>query len=431
MILRDYQERLVKGIFDAWAGPHRCVLAVAPTGSGKGDCIVAVVRRLVPARILFVVHLDELVADISNRLRMAGLGEHVRVTTWQTLAARNEFIPDLHYIIADEAHRSVASTYRAFLDRHKRARVVGFTATAQRGDGAGLGDAGFTAIVQGPQIRELVAAGHLAQMRVVAPDDETDSLAWDPLDAWRLFAEGQKGIVFCDSVEDSARYFCDFERAGIQANHVDGTTKNRRELLQRFDRASTGALFCYRLFLEGVNVPTAKVCMLATRISHPGAMLQAIGRVRRPTGLATLIDLRGNVHRPEMGWPDDDRIYSLETGVHLANQEALPTCRQCPSCLSWVGGASCLFCGGSMARAKKPARVVRYELKVRDEEADRKRLAKQAALARSGPLWDLFVRLVREARRAGKPMTAATYKFKMATGKFPKWKAKYVDEVSK
>jgi hypothetical protein len=129
-----------------------------------------------------------------------------------------------------------------------------------------------------------------------------------------------------------------------------------------------------------------------------------------------------------MGWPDDDVTYSLESGIHVANQEALPTCRQCPKCLSWVGGAICPFpgCGSDLRRAKKPARVVRHELKVRDEEQDRKRLAKQAAQPRSGPLWDLFVTCIQEARAKGKKDNAGMYRFKMTTGKFPKWKASFV-----
>lgn len=440
--LRPDQERMWAETTAALRAGHRGVLNVSPTGSGKGDLISHTMGECVrwERRAAMVVHLQEIVLDVRARIVARGLpeprvllGSHAEgpsdapltVASWQTLAARDLDL-DVHVLLADEAHRSKTATAARVLSRNERARLLGFTATAARSDGSGLGPVGYTALIQGPQVRELVDAGHLAPVSVVAPDEATDALAWDPVDAWVRWAPmGAAGIVFASSLAHSHALADALRAAGVHAMHVDADTPRaaRAWAVGALDSGELDVLCCFRLFIEGVNVRRAAVAVLASAFSHAGPYLQAVGRVRRthPTKpRALVLDLRGSLHR--LGHPDEDRTYHLEgAGVRRAPAAGLTPVSQCPApCFAWgAPGRPCELCGATRPPPKAP-RVSKRELR-------EQRLARQP---REGAAWDLWVRLVIASRERGWKPQAAALRFRAETGAWPRWSQECVPAAS-
>jgi DNA repair protein RadD len=444
-VLRPDQQRMVDETDAAFRAGHRGVLCVAPTAWGKGTVIAHWLARCATwgKRVLFVVHLAEIAFDVRARALAAGVpsvrvlsgdadegdpSALVTIATWQTLVARRTEL-DVDIVIADECHRSKSRTFMDVLDRHRPARLLGFTATAQRGDGSGLGDVGFTAIVQGPQIAELVAAGHLAPCRVIAPDDYVEALAWEPADAWTMHAGRRPGIVFASSIPHSRSIAEALTRRGVRAMHVDSDTRDEQRAwaVEALERGELDALCCYRLFVEGVNVRRASVVMLASAFSHDGPYLQSIGRGRRvhPDKRECLVlDLRGNLHRREH--PDFPRTYSLTGDGCRAALEALPYVRQC-KCLAWVTRPVCEFCGTATESGRKPVRIVLAELREQAAAREAARLARQDAIPRTGAEYELFASIVRDLRKKGKAHRAA-FVFRLKTGRLPRFRVEHVPD---
>jgi len=372
---RDYQVRAVEQCRVAYRRGARAVLLVVPTGGGKtviGSMVVAgAVAR--GRRVLWLAGRRELVDQAAARLPghvgviMAGReldrDAPVQVASLDTVVGRDIEPADL--VVYDEAHHAVAATSRQVLEAHPRAYVLGLTATPVRSDGVALGDV-FQALVQGPSVRELVAAGHLVPSEVLAPKRLHGTLSEDPVAAWRNYGDGRPGFAFHATVEASRAFVGELQAAGVTAAHVDSSTPLgiRARAVEAFRQGEVECLSSVHVFTEGVDVPRASLCLLARGCGNAGTYLQMVGRVLRPhpgKHTARIIDLRGVVH--EHGLPDDDREWSLD-GVQgrtkASDRQPITQCGACGYVWRWVAPGPCERCGHQAVRP--PQRVVRRRL---------------------------------------------------------------------
>lgn len=419
--LRPDQRAAVEALYAHLRTGTRRILVQAPTGWGKGTVAAELMRRCEAQgrRAVFVSHLADINRDIAARARSYGcqrvgvlMGSApegdadpaVVVATVQTLFARRTERPAADLVIWDECHRAAASSYADVRAAYPAAVHVGFSATPERADGATLGDA-FDALIPGPSPLELVALGCLAPVRVLAPTETTQALARDPAEAWPA---GSPGVLFAHSLAHSRECAAKLCERGIRAAHVDADTRDREHLIRAFNAGSIDVLCCYRLFVEGVDVPRASVVMLATLFGHAGGYLQAIGRGRRVApgkGTCTVVDLRGNVHRH--GLPDEARTYHLD-GEAIRRAEKLPSIVQCRKCHAWgPGGQVCSACGAQLPPPPPPKVLARDLVEVRakaDSQDDR--------FAR-------LVRFVRDAVEEGRNPWSAAHRYRGTYGETP------------
>lgn len=429
--LRADQETWLSGIRQALACGANAVLGQAPTGFGKNTVAAAALATAAKRghRPAYVCHREEINIDFVSRLRAAGapavrllMGDRaeggdapdaVTVLSVQTLDRRDLHLPDVGLFWWDECHRAAAPSYRRAMARHPAARHVGATATPARADGRPLST--FDALVPGPQIQELVDAGHLAPIRVLAPDEATDALADDPA---AIYPAGNPGIVFASSLSHSRSIAAALQARDLRAEHVDADTPNRAELVERFNAGDLDVLTNFRLLTEGVDVPRASVCVIASRMTSAVAFLQSVGRVRRPHGgTALLLDLCGSFHLH--GHPDAARHYSLDgaEGIAVADPTApLARCTQCPGCLGWGAPGACPC--GHVRPAPPPPRLSKRELK--EQWLDRQ--------PRTGQEWELWSQIVQTQRRLGFKPRWAAIQFMNRTGHPPRWGCRHVPE---
>ena len=175
--LRAYQLDAVERVRAEIRAGVRRVLIVAPTGSGKTVLAAHIMARaaVTNRRVLFVAHRRELIDQCYRKLVdsevgkvgviMAGdprrnPGASVQVASIDTLRHRAKPLADL--VIVDEAHRSLAKSYRELSAMYPGAVHLGLTATPFRADGSGLGDA-YNALVLVASPKELIAEGFLVE----------------------------------------------------------------------------------------------------------------------------------------------------------------------------------------------------------------------------------------------------------------------------
>lgn len=381
MGLRDYQARALS---EVEAREELRVCLVSPTGSGKSVMGREWIRRRVAegGRGLVLAHRIELVTQMVGHLESVGVdaaviapgygrdpGAPVQCANLDTLVARADERPPADFILWDECHHAQAKGWRAVLDdTYPTARVLGLTATPQRGDGKPLGDV-FGAMVVAAHYSELLRAGHIVNCRIFRPDEcIAPGLAWEPADAWVRHAGDKSGFVFCRGVDESRALAAELCARGVPAENIDGKIPDgeRRAILERFRSGETRVLCNVFVLTEGFDVPNAEVCMLARGATHAGTYLQMVGRVLRPAPGKThamLIDLPGVSHLNVHDIPVADRIYSLDGRAIKSAEGSVKLCPKC-ACTMPGGLSECPECGHVFeARARPNVKIWGIELR--------------------------------------------------------------------
>lgn len=181
--LRHYQDQAIDAVLAEWAEGHRATLLVAATGLGKTTMFAELLRRRAPhGRSLVIAHREELINQAAARIEaQTGLTvgvemadsrsshlqpQQVVVATMQTLRGKRlgGFPKDAFAtIVIDEAHRSLAKSYRTIADHFAGAKLLGVTATPDRSDKLGLG-AVYQSVAYQYDIAEAIADGWLVPL---------------------------------------------------------------------------------------------------------------------------------------------------------------------------------------------------------------------------------------------------------------------------
>lgn len=328
-VLRDYQTRALSEIAGHFRRGEKSVLAVAPTGAGKGTMAVALLHQIeqMGRRGLFLVHRREIVHDICDRLLAAGVHAGVvmngqaprrelpiQVASIQTIVGESPRPYDL--VIADEAHHYASDEWGEFVRRLQPRALCGFTATPQRSDGRPLGDM-FEVLVDVVSYSELLARGHLVPARLFRPEcplDRVDTLAKDPVEAYLAHAAGRRALFFVEDLAAARKVRDRLHERGIEAATVTATTpyEERKRAVQSLRTGSLQAIVNFYTMAEGVDIPSVSAIVLARNAAYDATYLQMIGRALRPhpgKEDAIILDLTGTSF--QHGLPLEDRIYAL------------------------------------------------------------------------------------------------------------------------
>lgn len=391
MKLRPYQERSLDLSREQYAQGKRSVLLCLATGAGKTVVASAAVSGSTAKGLtsLFVVPRLELMDQTIRTLALTGITDlrtiqaqndngnpnaKVIVASMQTLTLERWMHEPIKadFVVIDECHHGAARTHEAFIKQYPSAKILGLSATPQRGDGRGLQDL-FDALVVGATVKELTDLGALVPCKVYAPPRIMDSreLAQDPVDAYEQRTAGQKAIVFCSTVEHAQRTAAEFQARGHRARWISGESRDREEIIQQFSTRSFDVLVSVNLFIEGFDDPGTEVAIMARRFTHVGSWLQAIGRILRPyegKTLATVVDLCGSalVH----GTPDLERTYSLAGKGISTQRQPIRRCQN-PLCSAVFVSASAQACPYCEFKLPVLTRQQKKALGIPLEEVDR------------------------------------------------------------
>lgn len=328
-------------------------------------------------RVLFVVHRQEIIQQVTLTFDNWGVNMSLcDIGMIQTVTRRIAKMKTPQLILCDEAHHSLATSYKRVFRHFENATLVGFTATPVRLSGKGLGDV-YDDLIIGPQIDWLINNHFLAPFDYYAPtlidveklkrtstgdysnksmDDAVKIRAvfGDVLKTYRTVADGTKTIVYAHNVQASIDIANAFNCAGYHAQQVDGKTpaEKRKEAMVNFRSGKTQILVNAELYGEGVDVPDCQtVIMLRPTDSLTLFIQQSMRGMRyRPNKRAIIIDHVANVYR--FGLPDADREWSLKDrpkqGKHRGKSDG-PAIKSCPKCYGIVPAQvkQCPLCGYS------------------------------------------------------------------------------------
>jgi DNA repair protein RadD len=409
MKLRSYQEKLNIDILNEMDSGHKRILAVMPTGAGKGTTISALVKAFSESgkRCYILAHRNELIGDLSNRIEKLGiehgvisphyspnLGLMIQVGSVQTVARRLDKLPTPDVIIQDEAHHLViGNTWGKIIDHWPDACLIGKTATPIRLSGQGLGDGHggyFTSMVVGPSAAWLTENGYLSPSKVYAPPigfsadkvkksrgDFDMKIAGEQLKAgeimgdvvshYKKYLNNKTAIAFCCSVEHAEEVAASFNAAKINSASIDGSmgTEQRAKLLSDLESGEIKVLTSCALIGEGIDIPNVSGCILLRPTTSISLHLQMIGRCLRPQDgkTAIILDHVGNILRlgHHMYFTEED--WSLE-GKEIDKTQGDNALKTCPDCHSLIprGSRECQECGHDFTIDPIEFKIVNGEL---------------------------------------------------------------------
>ncbi|WP_277201254.1 DEAD/DEAH box helicase [Victivallis vadensis] len=322
MNLRPYQIQAQNAILQTWNTGIGKTLLVLPTGTGKTIVFANVIAERVRQgdRVLVLAHREELLNQAADKLeRAVGLGcalekaqsscldswYNVVVGSVQTLQSQKRLdrFPRDYFdtIIVDEAHHAISASYRRVIDHFADARLLGVTATADRGDKRNLGEL-FETIAYEYTLPAAIRDGYLcpikaltlplnidlAGVKVSAGDFQAAALgsALDPYleqiaELMREHCAERKTVVFLPLIATSQKMCRILNERGLSAAEVNGESEDRAEILQRFHDGEFKVLCNSMLLTEGWDEPAVDciVCLRPTKVRALYA--QIVGRGTR------------------------------------------------------------------------------------------------------------------------------------------------------
>lgn len=321
MELRPYQAEAKTAIFHEWENVNRTLL-VLPTGTGKTIVFAKVAEECVKQgkRVLILAHRYELLQQASDKIQQStGLcsavekAEDTCINSWyrvtvgsvQTLMREkrlNQFSSDFFdTIIVDEAHHSLSDSYQKVLSHFEDAKVLGVTATPDRGDMRNLGQY-FNSLAYEYSLPKAIKEGYLAPIKAQtiplkldltgvgtqAGDYKTSDIdtALDPYlhqiaEEMRKYCQDRKTVVFLPLIKTSQKFKDLLNQAGFNAAEVNGTSEDRAKILADFDAGKYNVLCNSMLLTEGWDCPSVDCIVVLRPTKIRGLYCQMVGRGTR------------------------------------------------------------------------------------------------------------------------------------------------------
>lgn len=322
MELRPYQEEARQAVERDWAGDFSRTLLVLPTGCGKTIVFSKIIEDMVQtgSRCLILAHRGELLDQAADKLLTAtGLrcavekAEETCLGSWYRVAvgsvqslqrsSRLARFPEDYFdvIVVDEAHHVLSDGYQRVLEHFEKAKVLGVTATPDRGDMRDLGQY-FDHLAYEYTLPRAIKDGYLCPIQAVTIPLKLDlsgvgvqagdfksadiDTALDPYlqqiaQEMKQYCLNRKTVVFLPLVKTSQKFRDILDRNGFRAAEVNGDSQDRTEILRDFEAGKYNVLCNSMLLTEGWDCPGVD-CVVVLRPTKVRSLYsQMVGRGTR------------------------------------------------------------------------------------------------------------------------------------------------------
>ena len=349
MELRPYQAEAKAAVFEQWDKGTLKTLLVLPTGCGKTIVFAKVAEDCVRQgyRVLILAHRGELLEQAADKIKKSTnlgcatekaeqtcRGSWFRITVGSVQSMQREkrlsqFSENyFNVIIIDEAHHCISDGYQKVLKHFPSAKVLGVTATPDRGDMRNLGEF-FESLAYEYTLPKAIREGYLSPIKAMTIPLQLDlsgvsiqsgdfkagdiATALDPYlhqiaDEMMKYCRDRKTVVFLPLVKTSQKFKEILNEKGFKAAEVNGESKDRAEVLEAFDKGEYNVLCNSMLLTEGWDCPSVD-CVIVLRPTKVRSLYsQMVGRGTRlceGKSHLLLLDFLWHTERHELCHPAD------------------------------------------------------------------------------------------------------------------------------
>lgn len=403
----SFQDTAVDMVLDK-IKTNKSVLLQAPTGAGKTIMATRLAREL-PKPLLFLSERREIVRQTIDKFESESLDVGVldadtstyrhtdalfaikhnitigsQRTVWSRGVRKGHKIGDYKTIITDEAHHSLARTYKEIYKLYPDAKHVGLTATPANSLGNGYGNI-FDTMVQGEDYGGNYS--HLVEKGVLCPCPPEKIWTWpqdfkgvkvqmgdysmggkkgadkvmnrpkligDIVQHWLELNSERTTLAFCTSVAHAENLAVQFQREDISAECVHaGTEKEERDrILNELRKGHLQVVTNFGVLTEGFDAPIVDCIILARPTKQFHLYLQIVGRGLRSHPGKKELSLQDHTGIVTMhGIPGLDVLWTLDSrkkaGRVLERDREKKIPKPCPECGFILIKKECKSCGYS------------------------------------------------------------------------------------
>lgn len=322
MELRPYQGEAKEAVFEQWEGGIRKTLLVLPTGCGKTIVFAKITEDCVRNgdRVLILAHRGELLEQAADKIAKATglgcatekaeqscLGSWFRITVGSVQSLMRESrlkrFPEDYFntIIIDEAHHCISDSYQRVLNHFPDAKVLGVTATPDRGDMKNLGQV-FESLAYEYTLPKAIKEGYLSPIKAVTIPLQVDltgvgvqsgdfkagdlGTALDPYleriaEEMEKYCREKKTVVFLPLVKTSQKFRDILNGHGFRAAEVNGESSDRAEILEDYAAGKYNVLCNSMLLTEGWDCPDVDCIVVLRPTKVRSLYCQMVGRGTR------------------------------------------------------------------------------------------------------------------------------------------------------
>ncbi|GLG89135.1 DEAD/DEAH box helicase [Sellimonas catena] len=322
MELRPYQREAKEAVFEQWENGTRKTLLVLPTGCGKTIVFAKITEDCVRNgdRVLILAHRGELLDQAADKIAKATglrcatekaeqscLGSWFRITVGSVQSLMRETrlkrFPDDYFdtIIIDEAHHCISDSYQRVLHHFPDAKVLGVTATPDRGDMKNLGQV-FESLAYEYTLPKAIKEGYLSPIKAVTIPLQVDltgvgvqsgdfkagdlGTALDPYlesiaEEMGKYCREKKTVVFLPLVKTSQKFRDILNDHGFHAAEVNGESQDRAEILEDYAAGKYNVLCNSMLLTEGWDCPDVDCIVVLRPTKVRSLYCQMVGRGTR------------------------------------------------------------------------------------------------------------------------------------------------------
>ena len=214
----------------------------------------------------------------------------------------NQFDTDyFDTIIIDEAHHCISDSYQKVIDYFSESKLLGVTATPDRGDMKNLGKV-FESMAYEYSLSSAIKEGFLSPIKAQtiplkldltevgtqAGDFKTSDLgtALEPYlyqiaDEMKKYCDGRKTVVFLPLVKTSQKFCNILNENGFKAAEINGNSDNRSEILNDFNSGKYNVICNSMLLTEGWDCPSVDCVVVLRPTKVRSLYCQMVGRGTR------------------------------------------------------------------------------------------------------------------------------------------------------
>ena len=331
-MLREYQQKVVKEVYDFYRAGLRSVLVYAPTGAGKTHISSKIIADAIykERRVMFLVHRTKLIEQTINtltkayKIKLNQIGVispgyepdyscPIQIGMLQTIANRKHLPQGIGLVILDEAHTTAYySTFRRIQEYYSNkltflseCMFLGLSATPWRTKKTEGFCTFFQAIVRAPYPQQLIEQGHLVDARHFGynglidynqletrngefTQDSLNLVCNDELNSFVVakFLEvcpTRKAIAFCASVKQAQNLAEQFNTVDIPSEVISGELPEptRNAIYRRFKTGETRIITSVAVLTEGFDEPSCDCAIVARPTKSKALWVQMAGRALR------------------------------------------------------------------------------------------------------------------------------------------------------
>lgn len=322
MELRPYQNEAIEAVHSEWKKGNTKTLLVLPTGCGKTICFAKLAEDQVRQgeKVLILAHRGELLDQASDKIyKVTGLktalekaessclGSWYRIVVGSIQSLMREsrlsnFSKDyFDTIIIDEAHHCLSDSYQVVLNHFNKAKVLGVTATPDRGDMRNLGQY-FESLAYEYTLPRAIKEGYLSPISALTVPLKMDlsgvgvqsgdfkvgdvGTALDPYlhqigKEMLNYCKDRKTVVFLPLISTSQKFTNILNDLGFSAAEVNGNSIDRGEVLKDFEDGKYNVLCNSMLLTEGWDCPSVDCIVVLRPTKVRSLYCQMVGRGTR------------------------------------------------------------------------------------------------------------------------------------------------------